>query len=96
MRQRLPDEIRLKPAPPQMEWTLGDGVMRKSILLILLVALTGCTETIYMKNRATGEVAVCGDHSLAFPIYATIASTHDRECVQDYKDQGYARVGTKE
>jgi len=57
------------------------------------VALAGCTtEVIQMRNPTTGQVATCGNHSLAFPIYATIASTHDHECVQDYKEQGYVRA----
>lgn len=56
------------------------------------LTLAGCTEAIQMRNPATGQVATCGNHSLAFPIYATIASTHDHECVQDYKDQGYVRA----
>jgi hypothetical protein len=59
---------------------------------LLLLATAGCTETISMRNPATGEVATCGAHPLAFPIYATIASTHDRECVQDFKEQGYVRA----
>lgn len=68
--------------------------MRRSVALVLLGALSACsTETIYMKNRVTGEAAVCGDHSMAFPIYATIAATHDQECVQNYKDQGFVRTG---
>jgi hypothetical protein len=60
-----------------------------------LLAISACTtETVYMKNQATGAAATCGGHPLAFPIYATIAATHDQECVQDYKDQGYVRVAT--
>ena len=55
------------------------------------LALAGCTEAIQMKNPTPGAVATCGNHSLFIPIYATIASTHDHECVQDYKDQGYVR-----
>ena len=67
--------------------------MRHFLALFLLCALAGCsTETIYMKNQTTGEVATCGDHPLAFPIYATIAATHDQECVQNYRDQGFVRV----
>lgn len=60
---------------------------------LLLVSLSACsTEAMYMRNPKTGQVATCGNHSLAFPIYATIASTHDKECVQDFKEQGYVRV----
>jgi hypothetical protein len=61
----------------------------------LLSSLTACTtETIYMKNQATGETVTCGGHPLAFPIYATVAAAHDHDCVQDYKDQGYVRVSS--
>jgi len=69
--------------------------MMRLIALILLfgLSLAACTtETIYMKNRATGETATCGAHPMAFPIYATIAATHDQECVQNYKDQGFVRT----
>ena len=60
---------------------------------LLLLSLAACsTEKIYMKNESTGAIAKCGGHSLAFPIYATVASAHDHDCVQDYKDQGYVRV----
>jgi hypothetical protein len=45
-----------------------------------------------MRHPTTGQVATCGAHPLAFPIYATIAATHDKDCVQDYKEQGYVRV----
>jgi hypothetical protein len=58
------------------------------------LALGGCTEAIQMRNPSTGQVATCGNHPLAFPIYATIAATHDHECVQDYKDLGYVRAAT--
>jgi hypothetical protein len=58
-----------------------------------LIALSACTtETIYMKNPSTGEVATCGAHPLAFPIYATVAATHDQDCVNDYKAQGFVRT----
>jgi hypothetical protein len=67
--------------------------MGRIFALILLAGLSSCTtETIYMKNRATGETAICGAHPMAFPIYATIAATHDQECVQNYKDQGFVRT----
>jgi hypothetical protein len=60
---------------------------------LLLSLLAACsTEKIYMKNEATGATAKCGGHSMAFPIYATVASAHDSDCVQDYKEQGYVRV----
>ena len=67
--------------------------MIRIIALFFLFALAACTtETIYMKKQATGEAATCGAHPLALPIYAMIAATHDQECVQNYKDQGFARV----
>ena len=72
----------------------GAAIMRRFFQLLAVAALiAGCaTETIYMKNRTTGEIAKCGGHSLAFPIYATVASTHYEDCVNDYKEQGYFRV----
>ena len=65
----------------------------KWLLLVILPLLAACTtETIYLKNTATGEVATCGAHPLAFPIYATVAASHDQDCVNDYKAQGYVRT----
>ena len=56
--------------------------------LLLLVMLPSCTTgTIYLTNSATGQVVSCGGHPLAFPIYATIASTHDRECVRTTRNK---------
>lgn len=66
--------------------------MRLVICFLPLLLAACSTETIYMKNPTTGQTATCGGHPLAFPIYATVASSHDQECVQDYKEQGYVRV----
>lgn len=53
------------------------------------VALAGCTtEVIQMRNPTTGQVATCGNHSLAFPIYATIASTHDQSVSRIIRSRG--------
>lgn len=64
------------------------------LLAVLLLSQACTTETIYLKNPATGEVATCGAHPLAFPIYATVAASHDQECVRDFRDQGYVRVAS--
>src|ERR1700722_18304088 len=70
----------------------GAREMNIRLIPVILLGLSACsTEAIYMKNPATGEVATCGAHPLAFPIYATIAATHDQECVRNYKDQGFVR-----
>lgn len=69
-----------------------DKQMRRMVLALLILPSACTTETIYMKNPSTGALATCGAHPLAFPIYATIAATHDHDCVQDYKEQGYIRV----
>lgn len=66
--------------------------MRIFVLLLPFLLAACSTETIYMKNQTTGQIATCGGHPLAFPIYATVASSHDEDCVKDYKEQGYARV----
>lgn len=66
--------------------------MRLVTGILLLASLPACTEAIYMQNQTTGRLATCGDHPMVFPIYATIASTHDKDCVQDFKEQGYVRI----
>jgi hypothetical protein len=84
----------------QVIWSPTVAIFQPSALLkpwwlFLLIALSSCTtETIHMRNPVTGQVAECGGHPLAFPIYATIASTHDAECVRDYKEQGFVRSPT--
>ena len=63
------------------------------LIIAALLALPACTtEAIYMRNPKTGEVATCGAHPLAFPIYATVAASHDHECVEDYREQGFVRA----
>ena len=66
--------------------------MRSVVGILVLASLPACTEEISMQNPATGRLATCGDHPMVFPIYATIASTHDKDCVQDFKEQGYVRI----
>lgn len=68
------------------------GAAMKWAAIGLVLCLGACTEAMYMKDPATGQVAECGGHWLLFPIYATVASTHDGECVKDYKEQGWTRV----
>ena len=67
-------------------------MIRLGLLLVPLILASCTTEAIYMRDPKTGQTATCGAHPLAFPIYATIAASHDQECVQDYKEQGYVRV----
>lgn len=80
-----------------MGWSYGGGEESKGNVMqwgfvVFLVFLSACTETIYMKNSATGQMATCGHHPLIFPIYATIAAAHDQDCVGNYKEQGFVRV----
>ena len=67
-------------------------MMRFLLAALGALALAGCTQTMYMKDPKTGVVAECGDHPAVFVIYAMVASGHDEQCVQDYKQEGYVRV----
>lgn len=66
--------------------------MKKSLLLIIL--LTGCTQSIYMKNPKTGQTVDCGQHWVGiekdFKMEGTAAQ--ESQCIGDYKEQGFTRV----
>lgn len=69
----------------------------RMIIAAAVLGLAGCgpTDTILMRNYATGATATCGAHSLGNP-YAIVASTvaviGDQDCVRDYKEQGFVRA----
>lgn len=68
--------------------------MRYSLLLTL-VLLTSCsTDPVYMKNTATGKIVKCGPYyvGLAKDFKMEGIAMQERQCTQDYKEQGYLRV----
>ncbi|MDB5405617.1 MAG: hypothetical protein JWL84_529 [Rhodospirillales bacterium] len=62
--------------------------MRQIALAIALtVALSGCTDAITMRNKATGEVATCGPYESN-----NRNALREAQCISDYQRQGYERA----
>jgi len=59
----------------------------------LLVAACSQTEPVYMKNPVTGQSATCGPYKNN-DLNATAAAIHEKQCIEDYKEQGFVRVPT--
>jgi hypothetical protein len=67
------------------------------VVVFSALALLACSHTdpVYMKNAATGKVVVCGPYKNN-DFNATAAATHEQQCIQDYKEQGFLRVPAPE
>lgn len=64
--------------------------MRTVLLLAGCLALTGCTEAIYMRNMA-GMIATCGPYR-STGISSLSTPDRERQCITDYQRQGYERI----
>jgi hypothetical protein len=56
--------------------------------LALTAALTGCTEAITMRNKATGDVVTCGPYEHA----DRFSAVREAQCISDYQRQGFERA----
>ena len=69
--------------------------MKKSIMILLAMGLAGCatSEIIYLKNQA-GETVECGPYTynMNSNTDAMLAQAKVRDCVDDYRRQGYERI----
>jgi hypothetical protein len=67
------------------------------IAVFSALALLACvhTDPVYMRNATTGKVVVCGPYRNN-GVNAEPAATHERQCIQDYKEQGFVRVPAPE
>ena len=59
--------------------------------LVLVLALTGCTSAITMRNPVSGDTAKCGPYYY-YGIFAATATQREMNCVADYRAQGFMRV----
>lgn len=68
--------------------------MRKAIILCLL--LCGCTtpQTV-LTNEETGQVARCGGNVAYAGILYPFMKEADKDCVADYRKQGFEEVPQK-
>lgn len=64
--------------------------MKRLGFITILLLLSGCTETIYLKNM-DGMVATCGPYPAA-GASGVIGAVRENQCITDYQRQGYERV----
>jgi hypothetical protein len=70
------------------------ATVRRMLLVLAAIAaaaLCGCTDSIIMRNPATGETTDCGGHYAA-GLYAFSANQRAETCVADYRAQGWLRA----
>jgi hypothetical protein len=60
-------------------------------LLLLLLLLGGCSSAIIMRHP-DGREADCGGYVFLSPAVAAGVPQRERQCIEDYKAQGYVRV----
>ena len=63
------------------------------IILVAILGLASCaTAPVLMRNQATGQTAKCGPFSTTDNYgSAEAAAMQERQCIQDYKEQGFVR-----
>jgi len=63
------------------------------ILLISLLVVSACisTEAIVLRNKKTGEIAVCGPFNKNGISGPTAAAIQESQCINDFHRQGYER-----
>lgn len=75
--------------------------MKKSMLLLAMLALTACTtpKTV-LKHPKTGQVAICGGSATGSMVGGVIGYNiqkgNDATCVADYMGEGFKRVSQEE
>jgi hypothetical protein len=65
----------------------------RRLAIVMMLGLAACSQTIpvYMKNLSTGKIAQCGPYKNN-DLNATAAAMHEKQCIEDYKEQGFVRV----
>jgi hypothetical protein len=61
------------------------------LILLTAAALVGCSETVKLRNPATGETATCGPYMLD-SVGSDSQAQREARCISDYQRQGYQRV----
>ena len=62
-----------------------------AIATVLFVAACARTEAVYLKNSGTGQVVQCGPYDNR-SLKSAATAVREAQCIQDYKEQGFARV----
>jgi hypothetical protein len=63
--------------------------MKRALLIAAIVALSGCTQSIVMRNPTTGATAKCGPY---YPQNSPAAAYRETRCIEDFQRQGYVRT----
>lgn len=65
----------------------------RTLLVLALLGLAGCTDAINLRNPVTGQTVQCG------PYYTGLDGgigkgipAREAQCIADYKEQGFIRV----
>lgn len=68
----------------------------RAIPLVAVVVLGACgtvqSDPVYLRHTETGEIVRCGPYSTLGVNRALAAAEFERNCVADYREQGYLRV----
>lgn len=65
--------------------------MRYTIIVLLAFALSGCGETIKLRNQSTGQTATCGPYMLD-GLGSNSQEQREARCISDYQRQGFERM----
>lgn len=60
------------------------------IFLTLALLVVACTKAVVLVNPETGQMVQCGPYSTS-AFVANANALRERQCIEDYKEQGYVR-----
>lgn len=66
--------------------------MRCTIIVLLALALVGCTSAVKMQKASTGETAQCGPYGFGLAFGGAQLAARESQCISDYQRQGYERM----
>jgi hypothetical protein len=76
--------------------------MARFVFVFCSVVVVGCSgtnqassETVYLRNPATGQVVTCGPYQLS-GIGSPEAASAERRCIDNYQQQGFVREPVSE
>ena len=60
----------------------------KRLLLLVVMALAGCTSPVEMRHPETGAIIRCGPYAIG----EIGEARREAQCINDFKEQGYVRM----
>jgi hypothetical protein len=63
--------------------------MKYLIAAVALCLLTGCQQTLVMKNPSSGDVVACGPSTLVGADLSLGMTQMERNCIDQHQQQGY-------